>query len=149
MTALFFGGLFLIGGAAALAQREPISTTPDAPQQPIVLPDGGKQDRPKRIREGTLFQNKRGFFRTVGGRTMLYSLDESEDYICLENLHLERILNAIAERPGRNVWSIDGEYTEFRGENYVLIRRAILSPSGVELPNGRKQENVIPDPRPE
>ncbi|MDR0336317.1 MAG: hypothetical protein LBI18_04430 [Planctomycetaceae bacterium] len=85
------------------------------------------QQTKKRIREGTTFQNKRVFFRQTGSRTTMYTLDGNNRYVCLENLNLERILKSIAERPERGTWKIDGTFTEFNGENFVLISRAVVS----------------------
>lgn len=125
--------LLLLGSAVVLAQREPVPANPDLQEKPVVAPPEEKETKSKRIREGTCFRGKRVFFRTVGQRTMLYYLNEAEGYVCLENLNLERILNAMAERPGRGLWTVDGEFTEFRGENYILIKRAVLSPQGLDV----------------
>jgi hypothetical protein len=68
-------------------------------------------------------------FRQTGDRTVLYTVEGNQRYTCLENLALDRILTATQERPDRRYWRIDGEFTEFRGENFVLIRRAVIAPA--------------------
>ena len=82
----------------------------------------------KRIREGTAFKNKRCLFRISGNRVVLFSEDESERYFCHENLNLERIMKVVEENPSQHIWSIDGFFTEYRGENFVHIQRAVLAP---------------------
>ena len=82
----------------------------------------------KRIREGTAFKNKRCLFRVSGNRVSLFSEDESERYICLENLNLERIMKVVQDNPAQQIWSVDGIFTEYREENFVLIQRAVLAP---------------------
>ncbi len=83
----------------------------------------------KRIREGTPFRNKRCLFRESGSRVSLFSEDESERYICLENLNLERVMKAVQDNPAQQIWSVDGFYTEYLGENFVHIQRAVLAPA--------------------
>ena len=82
----------------------------------------------KRIREGTPFKNKRCLFRLTGNRVFLFSEDETERYLCLENLNLERIMKVVQENPTQQVWSVDGFYTEYREENFVYLQRAVLAP---------------------
>lgn len=121
--------LFLLITAVVSAQREPMPNDPSRQSKPVVAPDKESDGRPKRIREGTAFRNRRVFFRQTGRRTTLYDVDGKERYLCLENLNLERILKAIEEQPARGIWTIDGVFTEFQGENYVLIQRAVVTPT--------------------
>ena len=44
----------------------------------------------------------------------------------LENLTLQRIAQVIADSPERLRWTVTGTITEYRGANYLLVRRAIL-----------------------
>ncbi|MDR2643923.1 MAG: hypothetical protein LBC74_14170, partial [Planctomycetaceae bacterium] len=52
---------------------------------------------------------------------------------------------AIDEKPARTNWKIDGEFTEFRGENYILIRRAVIvqetTPTPPTVPNSPTVSN--------
>ena len=121
--------VLFLSALTVLAQREPVPMRPDAGEKPVVaIEKNEKGVAKKRIREGMTFQGIRGFFRQTGSRTTLYTVDENDRFVCLENLNLERILKAIEEKPERSVWKIDGTYTEFRGENFVLITRAVISP---------------------
>jgi len=100
--------------------RLPTSNTVQTPEKKTVAK--------KRIREGTAFKNKRCLFRVAGNRVSLFSEDESERYLCLENLNLERIMKVVQENPTQQIWNVDGYYTEYREENFVIIQRAVLAP---------------------
>ncbi|MDR1963678.1 MAG: hypothetical protein LBQ50_07860 [Planctomycetaceae bacterium] len=129
---LFLMIIFLFGfsvfwvNTVIFAQREPIPGDPNAVEKPVISEPEQKKVTKKRYREGTMFQGKKAFFRQTGNRTTLYMVDDDERFVCLENLNLERILTAIEEKPSRTTWKIDGDFTEFRGENYILIRRAVI-----------------------
>ena len=121
--------LFLLGFSVAIfAQREPVSTDPKAEEKPLVVDTPTATVKKKKIRENTPFQDKRGYFRATGQRTTFYTLDGAERYVCLENLNLERILKAMRDDPSRAAWKIDGKFTEFNEENYILIERAVVAP---------------------
>jgi hypothetical protein len=123
---LFIISVFLFGNTVVFSQREPVPNDPNTVEKPIVTETEQKKVVKKRNREGTIFQGKRVFFRQTGNRTTMYTENDNERFVCLENLNLERILKVIDEKPLRAIWKIDGEFTEFRGENYVLIRRAVI-----------------------
>ena len=95
--------------------------------KPITASAAKPLPRIKRFREGTTFKNMLVFFRQTGEQTVLYTVEDNQRFVCLENLALERILNTMQEKPERQFWMIEGEYTEFRGENRVLIRRAVIA----------------------
>lgn len=126
---IFLGIVVVWGGMSVLAQREPMPPDPKETEKPIVQPGPETDPSVKRIREGTTFQGIRVYFRSQGERTVLYTVQDNKRFVCLENLNLERILKAIGDKPDRGVWKVDGMYTEFRGENYVLIQRAVVSPT--------------------
>ncbi|MDR0390981.1 MAG: hypothetical protein LBH59_03665 [Planctomycetaceae bacterium] len=139
---VFVLSCFLFIGVFAMGQRAPAPPSPDMDEKPIETNESIQQTK-KRIREGTTFQNKRVFFRQTGNRTTMYLLENNDRYICLENLNLDRILKSIAERPERGTWQIDGMFTEFNGENFVLISRAVVSLTDYSKKN--QQENT-PNP---
>jgi len=126
----FFFTLLLFGCVVVtvFAQREPLPTDPKAEEKPLIVDLPTATIKKKRIRENTPFQDKRGYFRATGQRTTFYSLDGTERYVCLENLNLERILKAMRDDPSRAAWKIDGKFTEFNEENYILIERAVVAP---------------------
>lgn len=88
----------------------------------------------KRIREGTPFARRLASFQIVGPRIAIRfegkgdSTAEPERFLCLENLQLERISQAIQDRSTQLYWWIDGTFTEYRGSNYVLVQRIQQAP---------------------
>jgi hypothetical protein len=140
--------VFLLGNTVVFAQREPVTNDPNSVEKPVIEDSEQKKMVKKRNREGTVFQGKKVFFRQTGNRTTLYTVDDKERFVCLENLNLERILKAIEEKPTRTTWKIDGEFTEFRGENYILIRRAVIFQENVPVlpvvPNSGNPNPVNP-----
>jgi hypothetical protein len=135
MFRLFISIVFLLSGCLfVLAQRAEVPQQPGQESKPIAAVPTKQSVQTKRIREGTAFKDKRVFFRQTGDRTALYTVEENQRFTCLENLTLERILTAIQEKPDHQFWKIEGEFTEFRGENYVLIRRAVVSREPITPP---------------
>ncbi|GHT31734.1 hypothetical protein FACS1894214_3290 [Planctomycetales bacterium] len=126
----------ILGSTFSFAQREPVPSDPKKQEQQVVVP-GNKEKKTvknKQIREGTPFLAKRVYFRQTGQRTMMFTTDGKENYLVLENLSLERILDAMDKKPDRGIWLADGEFTEFQGANYVLIQRAVAAPAGSPAP---------------
>ena len=116
----------LFGSFAVRGQRIEPPSQPDQSIRPLAPPP--KQTlRRQRIREGTAFKNMHVFFQQTGDRIVLYTVDDNQRFTCLENLALERILTALEAKPERRYWKIEGEFTEFRGENFVKIRRAVIA----------------------
>ncbi|MDR2116475.1 MAG: hypothetical protein LBP87_08840 [Planctomycetaceae bacterium] len=144
---IFLIAVFLFGNTVVFAQREPIHNDPNAVEKPIIDEPEQKKVTKKRNREGTVFQGKKVFFRQTGNRTTLYTVDDNERFVCLENLNLERILRVIDEKSLQTTWKIDGEFTEFRGENYILIRRAVIVQENVPtFPASPNPANPVNNP---
>lgn len=120
--------LVLTGVALVWGQAE---SPPDAgvrPGQPPVIPTRStvRQDD-NRIREGTEFNDQVGYFRITGNRVTFFTADGRGRFMGLENLNLERISRAISDNPAQLEWMISGEITEYRGANFLLVHRAILT----------------------
>lgn len=79
-----------------------------------------------RVREGTTLVNVPGVFKLTGDRATFYPADGSGKFGGLENLTLERVANVIGEDPTPMEWLISGTVTEYKGNNYLLLTRAIL-----------------------
>jgi hypothetical protein len=126
-TVLSIAVVVLLGNFIVQGQRPEPPSQPNQEIKPIVAPPTKQAPRTQRIREGTKFKDTHVFFRQTGDRTVLYTVGDNQRFACLENLELERILTTIQEKPGREFWKIEGEFTEFRGENFVLIRRAVVA----------------------
>ena len=121
----------LFVGFAVFAQRPDPPMQPNQTMRPIASLTASRTHRPQRIREGTAFKN---MFVTIlqqaDGRTVVYTVEDNQRrFECLKNLTLERVLTTMQEKPERQYWKIEGEFTEFHGENFVLIRRAVVAHS--------------------
>ncbi|MHB8899526.1 MAG: hypothetical protein ACYC6Y_12320 [Thermoguttaceae bacterium] len=92
----------------------------------------GKASETERLREGTELLDARGSFRLVDDRVVFLRTEGDSRYIGLENLNLERIVSEISNNPTQLEWSVVGTITEYRGSNYLMVRRAILSKRTVE-----------------
>jgi len=118
-------GLFALGLASA-QPRSPARRF-DPPELPSLTPGPLAPDPTRhQIREGTEVVDRLGYFRATGDRMTFFSEDGKDRYVALENLSLERIAQAVADNPTQLQWSITGTVTEYRGSNFILIRRAIL-----------------------
>ena len=79
----------------------------------------------KRLREGTLLAQETAVFTISGDRIMVQLAQYPEPLRVLENLALERVWKMIDESRGRQ-WSVSGMITEYRGQNFLLLSRAVL-----------------------
>jgi hypothetical protein len=79
-----------------------------------------------RMREDTELVDQAGHFENVRDRMIFVTEKGGVRFVGLENLGLERIARALANHPGRMEWRISGLVTEYRGTNYLLVRRAVL-----------------------
>jgi len=97
-------------------------------------------ERPVRIlREGTKIENKLGYFKVAGDRATFFTDDGERRMGGLPNLALERVVRIIEDHPrgARLMFLVSGQVTEFRGQNYLMLSRAVLKHSRREarLPN--------------
>jgi len=122
-----FAAFVLLGNFLVQGQRPEPPTQSAQEIKPIVTSPAKQAQRTQRIREGTVFKDMLVFFRQNGDRTVLYTADDNRRFTCLENLALERVLTALHEKPEYQFWKIDGEFSEFRGENFVRIRRFVVA----------------------
>jgi len=117
----------VFGNFSVRGQRPESPAQPTQEVKPIVAPLSKQTPRSQRIREGTTFKDMLVFFRETGDRVVVYTVENNQRFTCLENLSLERVLTAIQEKPERQFWKIDGEFSEFCGENFVSIRRFVVA----------------------
>lgn len=82
------------------------------------------------LREGTRIVDQTGYFRMTGDRVVFFSTQRNTRYMALENLNLERIVNAMANQPRQRKWKVTGMLTEFHGDNYLLVEKAVLESWG-------------------
>jgi hypothetical protein len=79
-----------------------------------------------RLREGSKLVDQIGEFQKSGERINFFSKDGHGVLRVLENLALERVGRVLDDNPATRDWSVSGVVTEFRGENYLLLTRAVL-----------------------
>ena len=99
-----------------------IGATQDAANTPENLANTPKD----RLREGTELVDVPGSFKLTGDRATFYLADGSGRLDGLENQTLERVATVIGEDPRPMEWLVTGSVTEFKGNNYILVTRAIL-----------------------
>lgn len=76
-------------------------------------------------REGSTIDSRRGKFEIGSGRTKFVDAANGSAYICLENLTLQQATATATKAQSTNDWIVRGTLTEFDGNNYLLIDRAI------------------------
>jgi hypothetical protein len=118
-------GLFIAAGWVQGA-AEPDSSAPVPSRVPAKSDPSGKAVR-QRVREGTRLIEQQGAFTTAGDRFQFVAQDQTR-FVVLENLALQRIAQVLGEPTAAPVWTVTGLVTEFRGANYLLVTRAVMSP---------------------
>ena len=83
-----------------------------------------------RLREGSQIENELGLFHDTGDRIIFQPRDTDLEFQALENLALERVSRVLDETPTPRLWSVSGMVTEFKGGNYLLVKRAVLKSKG-------------------
>jgi hypothetical protein len=122
----------MVALAVGIASR-PTLGEPSGPNREVPRPRASTSqeiapDYPgnRRLREGTELVEHVGHFETAKERLVFVSEQGGIRFVGLENLNLERISQTIANSPSQLIWKISGSVTEFRGTNYLLVRRALL-----------------------
>jgi hypothetical protein len=91
-----------------------------------------------RLREGSKLVNVQGRMELVGDQATFTPAEGSESFRLLENLALERINQILSDSRDKSQWEISGMVTEYRGNNYLLVTKAVikagLPASPVSLP---------------
>jgi hypothetical protein len=107
-----------------LAAESPSVRVPsrDLPAKSSNPKTAGKQ----KLREGGKIADARGRFELAGERIAFYPADGSETLPVLENLALERTMQIIQDSRGKQEWIVSGMITEFRGNNYLLLSKAVM-----------------------
>jgi len=101
-----------------------VPTNAAAPRVPRI--EGGQVNG--HWREGTRLIDQPGQFKITGDRVSFTSSDGSLHFDCLENLCAQRIARTVTDSPETLLWSVNGELTEYRGTNFLLLSQAILKP---------------------
>ena len=78
------------------------------------------------IREGTSLAEARGRFKVVNERFVFMDETTGKSLTCLENLMLQRIHSFLKDdEGGRQRWSVSGKITEYNGDNFLWLDRAL------------------------
>lgn len=110
--------------AAGLVQGAADPADPAA-EKPKPLAEKGEAAR-QRVREGARLLEQQGAFVPAGDRFLFVAADQAR-FMVLENLALQRIALALSEPQTAPRWTVTGIVTEFRGANYLLVTRAVMS----------------------
>ena len=131
--------IMLLGFSAAWSQVPP-PNRPSASSVSAVTNRVTARPKQDRLREGTELQEAQGYFRFVDDRVVFFRANGDARYIGLENLNLERIVSEITNNPTQLEWTVVGSITEFRGANYLLVRRAVLSRSTSDFKSSKTMQ---------
>lgn len=120
--------------AAPSAAQKPEAKPPSARPRAIGLPvnpttgEGtASQTRASRLREGSELVDQFGHFEAAGERLVFVMAPAGVRLVALENLNLERISRSIAGSPRQLDWLVSGIVTEYRGNRFLLIERAVVT----------------------
>lgn len=122
-----------IAFAAAANSTEP-AAAPNASSRPAdsgppgAMPGGENGSKVSdRLREDTKLIDVVGTFQSAGGDSISFSREGGKDSLkVLENLNLQRISQVLEEnRGGTRRWVVSGIVTEFRGANYLLVKKFV------------------------
>jgi len=109
--------------ATALSLTVAAATAPSSDAAPPTRAAGENT----RLREGQVLTDVQGTFDTAGNRVQFRPADGSASLRVLENLALERVTRILDETRPDRLWLLSGTVTEYRGENYLLITRVVLT----------------------
>jgi hypothetical protein len=72
-----------------------------------------------------------GTFKLAGDRAIFFVGDGKQQLVGLENLNLERVVRVITDNPESLEWFVTGTISEYRGANYLLVRRVTFKNRGL------------------
>jgi len=127
VRALLCLGAYL--AAAALVWSQTPGGRPSRSDKPASDARSDQPPSPKigqRVREGTELVDLRGVFKKAGQRVHFLPNDGQGPFVALENLNLQRIARTIADSLSRQEWEVSGTVTEYRGANFLLVKKAVL-----------------------
>ena len=124
---IVLAGLFCFFVVLSNVSWAPADNTPSSAEKPASRASRTKNGTSYFIqREGMRIVDRRGYFRMAGDRVVFFSSERKNRYVTLENLNLERIVQALADQPRQRRWKVTGMLTEYKGENYLLVEKALL-----------------------
>jgi hypothetical protein len=100
----------------------------DGAPRPAAQPAEALREPGKLIREGSRIESKMMQVRTAGDNLALETEEDKQVFEALENLALERVLQAVRADASDKRWLVTGQVTEHRGRNYILLERVSRAP---------------------
>jgi len=125
---LLFGGLPGVYAAERPNRNPPAGKTAEQPAQ--ESPATSAADR--QWREGAELTDVPGTFNIHNGRVVFQPADGRKQLVALENLNLERVARVLGDQTDPLQWVVSGVITEYRGVNFLLMRRVVLKNRSVE-----------------
>ena len=107
----------LLLGGIPVHRPLPVDEHREAASSPLKVDDD-------QLREGVELVDQPGTFKMAGDRVVFFLAHGKQQVIGLENLDLERIVRILGDNTNPLDWFVSGTVTEFRGTNYLLVRRA-------------------------
>jgi hypothetical protein len=120
----------MLANIAAAQTQSPPSLGENPPRRPRGMDDRHEgiatpmQGTDGQVREGLELLDQPGTFKMAGDRVVFFMTGSKQQLIGLENLNLERVLRVLADNSDPLEWFVTGAVTEFRGTNYLFVRRA-------------------------
>jgi hypothetical protein len=128
-----FAAAVLVASLAAAPAPPPGGSAANVPgKMPVAnvspgTPPLGQNKPAERLRENTRLVDVTGTFQATGGDSVSFSPSGNKDSLrVLENLALERISRTLDENRGSRQWVVSGTVTEYRGNNYLLVTKAVI-----------------------
>lgn len=120
---LILMGLAAVGSNLTAGDGGQLSTsqTIDAIREPNKL-----------MREGSRIESKMMVIRSGGENLILESEEEKQTFEALENLALERVLQAVRADSNDKRWLVTGHVTEYRGRNFIFLERVSRAPRAAQ-----------------
>ena len=107
------------GNDAADAKVTTKNLDPSGAQAETAISDG-------LMREGAKLVEQIGEFQKSGDQVNFYLPNRKTELRVLPNLALERVVRILEDNPSVRTWNVSGVITEYQGENYLLLTRAVL-----------------------
>lgn len=117
-TGVWFAmGMFCLAGM--------VNVSPAGTEQPEKSASEPQKKERQIQREGSKMVGAVGYFRQSGGRFTFAPKDSPKSgFVCLENLMLQRVAEALSAQTEFTQWQVTGEMTEYRGANYLVVKTA-------------------------
>lgn len=98
---------------------------------------GGQQSQTARepvklLREGARVESKLMIVRSAADALIFEIEDEKQSLEALENLALERVVQAVRADSSDKRWLVTGQVTEYRGRNFILLERVSRAPRAAQ-----------------